>query len=333
MDNRILTVLVAMIFGLIILTCLCLATIFFFPDVPFNPLSPGRATVIAATRLAQIPTQAPTNTPVPTYPPTWTPTLTFTPEPTKTPSPTRTATPTKTPSPTATRTPTKTPTIVIPPTPTPFPPYPYVGTSGDSQRNCANIKLSYAVEGDDGEPAAGFQVEYGELGVSGSYFLTGPTEYSEIYGVTLIPGTDRSAVREKHNWFAYLMLDGQKVSPAVLFTTDPILADNPSYCDGLDATEFQQKGCIANPCDSEKAVNIKHIDFKPRVVRFEPVATATPRPKLCTPPYDDFTIPRKCSDCANQAAAQRLFEAVGGPAVDVYDFDRDGNGIACENLP
>jgi hypothetical protein len=28
-----------------------------------------------------------------------------------------------------------------------------------------------------------------------------------------------------------------------------------------------------------------------------------------------------------------LFIAVGGPRVDIYDFDRDHDGIACEDLP
>jgi hypothetical protein len=111
------------------------------------------------------------------------------------------------------------------------------------------------------------------------------------------------------------------------------LADNPGYCDGLSGTEFDEKGCIMNPCKSEGAINIKHIDWQPRVSQFKPIATATPRPGLCTPPYHDFVLPRTCSDCRTQADAQRLFEAVGGPEVDIYDFDRDGNGIACENLP
>jgi len=333
MDSRVLTVLVAMVVGLIILSCLCFATIYLVPDVPFNPFSPGRATAIAATRAAQITLIPPTFTKVPTYPPTWTPSPTPTPEFTKTPTDTRTPTPTHTHTPTATPTPTKTPTQVILPTPTPFPPYPFAGTTGDGSNNCANIKLRYTVTGDDGEPIAGYQIQYGEIAVPGSVFLSVPTEYAEVYGVTLIPGTDRAAVRKSHNWFAYLTLNGEKLSKASLFTTDPILADNPSYCDGLSGTEFDEKGCIMNPCKSEGAINVKHIDWQPRVSQFVPIATATPRPGLCTPPYTDYVIPRTCSDCRTQADAQRLFEAVGGPAVDIYDFDRDGNGIACENLP
>ncbi len=335
MDSRVLIVLVAMIAGLIILSCLCFATIYFVPDVPFNPLSPSRATAIAATQQAGITLEPPTFTPVPTYPPTWTPTLTFTPEPTKTATDTRTPTPTRTDTPTPTATPTKTPTPAILPTPTPFPPYPFAGTTGDGENNCANIKLRYTVTGDDGEPIAGYQIQYGEIGVPGSIFLSVPTEYAEVYGVTLIPGTDRTAVKQSHNWYAHLMLNGEKVSKSSLFTTDPILADNPSDCDGLspDDEDFQLNECIMNPCESEGAINVKHIDWQPRVSQFKPFATATPRPGMCTPPYADFVLPRTCSDCVTQADAQRLFEAVGGPAVDIYDFDRDGNGIACENLP
>ncbi|MBN1993647.1 MAG: hypothetical protein JW953_13180 [Anaerolineae bacterium] len=335
MDNRLATVLAAMIFGLIILSCVCFATIYLVPDIPFNPLSPSRATAIVAARIAQTPTQPPPTTAIPTWEPTWTPTPTFTPPPTSTATDTRTPTPTKTHTPTATPTASKTPTIVVTPTATPFPPYPFVGTSGDSENNCANIKLRYTVTGEDGEPIAGYQIQYGEIAVPGSYFLSGPTEYAEVYGVTLIPGTDRAAVKRSHNWFAYLVLEGEKLSKAVLFTTDPILADNPNYCDDLDdeGQEFQEKGCIMNPCKSEDAVNNKHIDWQPRVSYFEPIATPTPRPNLCTPPYYDLVIPRTCSDCRTQADAQRLFQTVGGPAVDIYDFDRDGNGIACEELP
>ncbi|MBN1218177.1 MAG: hypothetical protein JXM69_04555 [Anaerolineae bacterium] len=335
MDSRVVTVLAAMIFGLIILTCLCFATIYLFPDIPFNPLSPSRATAIAETRLASQPTQAPTYTLVPTYPPTWTPSPTATRFPTKTPTDTRTPTPTKTPTNTATATPTRTPTTVVPPTSTAAPPYPYAGASGENENRCDNIKLKYSVTGDDGEPAAGFQVEYGEIAVPGSVFLTEPTRYSEVYGVTLIQGIDRSAASSAHDWFAYLMLDGVKMSQAILFTTDPLYADNPSHCDDLDqdSTEFYEKGCIMDPCRSDDAINVKAIDFQPRVLRFEPFLTATPRPNLCSPPYADFIIPRTCRDCATQADAQRLFEIVGGPRIDIYDFDRDGNGIACEHLP
>jgi hypothetical protein len=37
-----------------------------------------------------------------------------------------------------------------------------------------------------------------------------------------------------------------------------------------------------------------------------------------------------CADFSNAARAQRFFLASGGPQVDRYDLDRDGDGLACE---
>jgi hypothetical protein len=51
-NDRVLTVLAAMIIGLALLTLICFITLFLAPNLPFNPLSPARATVIAATRQA-----------------------------------------------------------------------------------------------------------------------------------------------------------------------------------------------------------------------------------------------------------------------------------------
>jgi endonuclease YncB( thermonuclease family) len=43
---------------------------------------------------------------------------------------------------------------------------------------------------------------------------------------------------------------------------------------------------------------------------------------------------RDCSDFANQAEAQRFFEAHGGSANNDFDnLDGDGDGVACESLP
>jgi len=43
---------------------------------------------------------------------------------------------------------------------------------------------------------------------------------------------------------------------------------------------------------------------------------------------------RDCSDFANQAEAQRFFEAHGGSATNNFDnLDGDGDGVACESLP
>ena len=37
-----------------------------------------------------------------------------------------------------------------------------------------------------------------------------------------------------------------------------------------------------------------------------------------------------CSDFSNGAVAQRFFLASGGPAIDRYGLDGDGDGLACE---
>ena len=43
---------------------------------------------------------------------------------------------------------------------------------------------------------------------------------------------------------------------------------------------------------------------------------------------------RDCSDFANQAEAQRFFEAHGGSSTNNFDnLDGDGDGVACESLP
>jgi hypothetical protein len=132
--------------------------------------------------------------------------------------------------------------------------------------------MSYSIVGRDFEPTSGYQVEYGEIGVLGSVFITGETEFSEIYGVTLVPGINRAAAQESHNWFAYLIKDGEKISSAVLFTTDPIWALDSESCsilqaaaDADDDDDDPVLNCIEDPCQSSEATNIKHIDFQPQV--------------------------------------------------------------------
>jgi hypothetical protein len=103
--------------------------------------------------------------------------------------------------------------------------------------------------------------------------------------------------------------------------------DNSSNSNSND-----NEGCIPDPCTSEDAVIVKHVVWRPELI--ETIgATPTPQLRLCLPPYSDFVVARKCSDCPTQADAQRLYQAVGGPRVDIYDFDRDKDGIACEDLP
>jgi hypothetical protein len=157
LDNRWTTVLLALIMGLTVLSILCYTTIFIQPNVPFNPLSPSRATEVALRNPSPLSTQVViVATPDQSYPATWTPTPTRTPGPTKTPTDTRTPTPTKTPSPTLTPTPTDTntpvpPTLPPPPTATPTP-FGYVVSSHSSQNNCAASGFKGTVNGPDGLP-------------------------------------------------------------------------------------------------------------------------------------------------------------------------------------
>lgn len=346
LDDRLATVLLAMFLGLLVLSLLCFVTLFLQPNLPFNPLSPDQATAIAATSAALAPTVTPTFTPQPTYPPTWTPTLTPTPGPTKTPTETRTPTPTYTPSPTNTGTPTRTATPLPPTdtptvTPTPLPP-PYFVASHSSENRCSDIKMEIHALDANGLPMAGLTVEYGEVGVASSVFTAGPTNTSGIYGVTLIPGTNRSAAKDPHNWFAYVVENGQRASEIFRFTTDPMWADNPEHCDdndndndNVDDNDNEDEGCIADPCEDADAINVKIINWQKR----RPIATGTPPAAPSTPvptprPGEgyDFTRNWKCSDFATQADAQRLYQAAGGPDLDVYGLDPDRDGVACEEL-
>ncbi len=275
LDDRLATALTAMVLGMTLLSCVCYATIFMQPNIPFNPLSPGRATRIAAAQAAVTVPALPTATPDQSYPPTWTPTLTKTPGPTKTATNTRTPTPTKTS--TSTRTPiptdTRTPTVPPPPPPppgTPTPP-PFFVSSHSSERNCADVGLKGVVSDKNGLPAAGVEVRYGEIGVSGSRF-TARTDGNGRYSALLIPGADERSASRSHNWYAYVLDNGQQASEEFTFTTDPIYARNPDYCDGLDpdgdddddddSNEFLDKGCLLDPCHSNDAVQIKIVNWQ-----------------------------------------------------------------------
>ncbi len=267
-DNRITTILLAMLLGMTILSLVCFATLFFAPNIPFNPLRPDRATAVAATRIASVPTPAPTNPPVPTYPPTWTSTPTFTPAPTKTATNTRTPTPTYTPSPTNTATFTRTPTPPPPtdtPTITPTPtPAPCVVSSHSSESRCSNIKFKMNFAGDDGTPIGGFLVAWGEVGVSSRQGVTTePSEVGAPYGYTLIPGENISEAMKPHDWFVYLIKDDRQVSDIFYFSTDPIWANNPLHCFSVEEDDDgAEKGCIPNPCENDDAVQVKVIDWQ-----------------------------------------------------------------------
>ncbi|MBE7557373.1 MAG: hypothetical protein HS126_40565 [Anaerolineales bacterium] len=271
LDNRWTTVLLALTLGMTLLSVLCYATIFIQPNVPFNPLSPSRATEVALRNPPPVATQVViVATPDQSYPATWTPTPTRTPGPTKTPTDTRTPTPTKTPSPTLTPTPTDTNTPLPPtrpPTPTATPtPFGYFVSSHSSENNCADIGLKGVVNGPDGLPKAGVEIQYGELGVSGSQF-TARTDGNGRYGALLLPGSNKVAATSSHNWFAYVVENGQRASEEFKFTTDPIYARNPKHCNDLDDDEedindSDRKGCIPNPCSSSDAIQIKIINWQ-----------------------------------------------------------------------
>lgn len=264
LDDRLTIVLLSMVMGMMVLSVICYATIFLQPNVPFNPLSPSRATARSATVIANAPT--PTSTPLDTpepYPPTWTPTHTNTPGPTKTPTDTRTPTPTKTNTPTRTNTPTSTntpvpPTFPPPPTNTPTP-FPFIVSSHSGRTNCADSGLEGVVNGTNGLPLAGVTIEYGELGVAGSRFRTS-TDGNGRYTALLVRGTDRGAYNS-HNWFAYVTVSGQQASERFTFTTDPIKARNPSRCDDDDDDNV---GCIPDPCSVTGAIQIKIINWQLR---------------------------------------------------------------------
>lgn len=280
-DSRLSTVLLTMFLGMTVLAILCYATIFIQPNIPFNPLSPQRATTVAEARLAELEAAqiaAATNTPDPSYPATWTPTATNTPGPTKTPTSTRTPTPTKTSTPTRTPTNTATNTPLpptIPPTATftPTPP-PFVVSSHSGRNNCADTGLEGIVNGPDGLPMAGVQIQYGEIGVGGSRFIA-TTDNNGRYGALLIPGASKPASYQSHNWYAYVVESGERASETFRFTTDPIFADNPDYCAADDSgndnngnsnanSNKQKPGCIIDPCRNNNTIQIKVINWQMR---------------------------------------------------------------------
>lgn len=288
LDKRLTTVLLAMMLGMSVLAILCYATIFMQPNIPFNPLSPQRATEVALVNvvaLQQQQSQFPVATIDQSYPPTWTSTPSNTPGPTKTATNTRTATPTKTSSPTRTPTATNTRTPAPPPPPptvTPTPsPLPYIVGSHSSRNNCADSGLEGIVNDANGLPESGVQVQYGEMGVSGSRFIA-TTDGNGRYGALLIPGSSGSAALQSHNWYAYVVQNGQPASEQFTFTTDPLYADNPSYCgrddnkndnndnndnnsnSSQDSDDNLAPGCTLDPCKVSSSIQIKVINWQRR---------------------------------------------------------------------
>lgn len=267
-----------MVLGMTVLACLCYATIFFQPNLPFNPLSPQIATDEALANIQVAQAQTPVEAVVAidtSYPPTWTPTPTRTPGPTKTPTDTRTPTPTKTststPTPTFTRTSTPAPPPP-PPTDTLTPtPLPFVVSSHSSRNNCADIGLTGIVNGPNGLPLQGAQIQYGEIGVGGSRFIA-TTDNNGRYAALLLPGSNIQAALKPHNWYAYVVQNGQRASEEFRFTTDPIFADNPDHCtsnnnsnnsnNGNSSNSNLGPGCTADPCKSSDSIQIKTINWQ-----------------------------------------------------------------------
>lgn len=142
-------------------------------------------------------------------------------------------------------------------------------SSHSSENNCADIGLKGVVNGVDGLPKAGVQIQYGELGVAGSRFST-TTDASGRYGALLLPGSNESAAKKPHSWYAFIVESGQPASEQFTFSTDPLYADNPSYCRDIDPDdpdeedEFKDKGCLLDPCKSDDSIQIKVINWQRR---------------------------------------------------------------------
>jgi hypothetical protein len=113
---------------------------------------------------------------------------------------------------------------------------------------------------------AGVQIQYGELGVSGSRFIA-TTDNNGRYGALLIPGASKPASYRSHNWYAYVLESGKRASEEFRFTTDPIYADNPSHC-GKDEDEEDEDelepGCLIDPCKVNSTIQIKVINWQLR---------------------------------------------------------------------
>jgi hypothetical protein len=270
LNNQTTTILLAIVLGMTVLSFLCYLTIYIQPNIPFNPLSPNRATAVAILRTSEAPAAVfATATHDYGYPATWTPTPTKTPGPTKTSTSTRTPTATRTPTPTKTATPTHTftplpPTIPPPPTATPTP-FPFYVSSHSGENNCADIGLKGVVNGVDGLPQAGIMVRYGEIGVSGSQFTT-RTDGNGRYSALLLPGANKEQSTKSHNWYVSVELNGQRASEEFKFTSDPIYAINPKHCSDPDLTEDErrEKGCILDPCKTDGSIQIKIVNWQMR---------------------------------------------------------------------
>jgi hypothetical protein len=139
-------------------------------------------------------------------------------------------------------------------------------SSHTSSNNCADIGLKGVVNGVDGLPKSGITLQYGEENVSGSRFTT-TTDSNGRYGALLLPGSNERAARQSHTWYVTVIENGDQASQKFNFTTDPIYATNPSHCRGVDPDdedEFQDKGCLIDPCKIDDAIQIKTVNWQVR---------------------------------------------------------------------
>jgi hypothetical protein len=150
---------------------------------------------------------------------------------------------------------------------------PFVVASHSSKNNCADTGLEGVVNGPQGLPLAGVQIQYGELGVAGSRFIA-TTDNNGRYGALLIPGASKPASYQSHDWYAYVVENGKRASEEFRFTTDPIYADNPSYCgrddngnnnNNANANSNElEPGCLLDPCKNSNTIQVKVINWQER---------------------------------------------------------------------
>ena len=144
------------------------------------------------------------------------------------------------------------------PTPTPTP-LPYRVFSHANRNNCADIGVNGIVTGSNGVPLGEVTLQYGEVGVPNSRFLA-TTDFNGRYSGLLLSGSDRAAVQVSHNWYLYVLENGQPLSPVFEFSSDPIFAKNPKRCGST--SDGKQPGCIMDPCRSTRAIQVKTVNWQ-----------------------------------------------------------------------
>ena len=142
------------------------------------------------------------------------------------------------------------------PTPTPLP---YRVLSHGNRHNCADIGVNGIVTGPNGAPLGEVTLQYGEVGVPNSRFLA-TTDFNGRYSGLLLSGSDRAAAQVSHNWYLYVLENGQPLSPVFEFTSNPIFAQNPKRCGST--SDGKQPGCIMDPCRSAQAIQVKTVNWQ-----------------------------------------------------------------------